>query len=137
MKQVRSLLLVMDFEDKEFTIRETRKKREPISRYADTINRNTLAAIKEGFMLGYIYYDILSSSGEVLYRGVFPDPIYSRVEFQPEKQSMMSTFVHHKKARYAVTVPYFDSAISIHLRRVNPEREIEDLGPANLAPSRR
>ncbi len=137
MKQVESLLLIMDFEERKFAIVETREKRQPISRHAETVTRNILAASKAGLVLGYVYYDILSSSGKVLCGGVFPDPIYSKVEFQPEKGSMMSTIVHQKKARYAVTVPYFDSAVSIHLRRVNPKKEIEDLGTADLVPGRR
>ncbi|UCD92752.1 MAG: hypothetical protein JSV43_02215 [Methanobacteriota archaeon] len=124
----KSLVLTMDFADNRFAIVAMKEKREPISKHAEMMSRDILATGRKRPEPGYVHYDIVSSDNRILYRGVFPDPTYSRVEFQPETGSLRSAYVTHEKARCQVTVPYYPAAVNLRLRRVNPEGEMEDLG---------
>lgn len=128
----RSIYLMLKFENDRFSIIEEQPKQHTISKYTKTTSREILAASEEKLIQGYIYYDIISQEGRVLYSGVFHDPIDLRVEFQPERGSLRSTIITQKTASYAVTIPYFAKAVSIRLKRVNREMQLVNLGISKL-----
>jgi hypothetical protein len=127
-----SIYLMLLFDDDSFSIEEEKPKLQPISKFAETTSREILAVSEEKLVPGYVYYDLMSHEKDILYRGVFHDPIDLRVEFQPKRGSIRSTIVTHKRTRYAVTIPYFAKAASIRLKRVNRDMQLVDLGMARL-----
>lgn len=136
-EDIKSIYLLLDFEDNRFTIREQRLVTQPVQKQFESVSRRVLEERKVKPMPGYVYYEIFKANSSVLYHGAFPDPTTSRIEYRSTEGIIKSEKLTQKKASYAVSVPYFAEAVRLRLTRVSYEMKTEDLGTAELRVDRR